>query len=169
MWVAFSHPGTTAGPQSVSLANDVGWGVSGSSLWRQGGGLILYVISPYKFCMRISHTNSCSHSSFCLECAAESTVHYIYIQFKARDSSSTPGWSIGQQLSTRMTAHACARVGSNPRCPSADVPAPMAQRRARAARRIRAGLRCPSADAPAPMPQRPDSVSCSGFLIHTQP
>ena len=136
MWVAFSHPGTTAGPQSVSLANDVGWGVSGSSLWRQGGGLILYLISPYKFCMRISHTNSCSHSSFCLECAAESTVHYIYIQFKARDSSSTPGWSIGQQLSTRMTAHACARVGSNPR----DVPAPMSQRRCpSAARGPRAG------------------------------
>ena len=136
MWVAFSHPGTTAGPQSVSLANDVGWGVSGSSLWRQGGGLILYVISPYKFCMRISHTNSCSHSSFCLECAAESTVHYIYIQFKARDSSSTPGWSIGQQLSTHERAPVRAWVR---------IPAPMSQRHARAARRIRAGLRCPSA------------------------
>ena len=75
---------------------------------------ILYVDSSYKFSLLqlILHWNM--------------SMHYIYLQFKSRDSSSAPGWSIGQQLSTHDGARA--RVGSSPRCPSADVPAPRAGR-----------------------------------------
>ena len=143
MWVAFSHPGTTAGTQSVSLANDVGWGATGSCLWRQGGGTyfvcdftiqILYAGFSYKFLLSqlILHWN-----------VPLSTVHYIYIQFKARDSSSTPvGRSVSTQLSTRMSVHACAR-GFEP--PMSHAPAPRAARAPDPRGTPMAQRRCPSA------------------------
>ena len=143
MWVAFSHPGTTAGTQSVSLANDVGWGATGSFLWCQGGGTyfvcdftiqILYAGFSYKFLLSqlILHWN-----------VPLSTVHYIYIQFKARDSSSTPvGRSVSTQLSTRMSVHACAR-GFEP--PMSHALAPRAARAPDPRGTPMAQRRCPSA------------------------
>ena len=109
-------------------------GPPGHVYGARGGGLILYVISPYKFLLSqlILHWN-----------VPLSTVHYIYIQFKARDSSSTPvGRSVSTQLSTRMSVHACAR-GFGP--PMSHALAPRAARAPDPRGTPMAQRRCPSA------------------------
>ena len=100
---------------------------------------ILYAGFSYKFLLSqlILHWN-----------VPLSTVHYIYIQFKARDSSSTPvGRSVSTQLSTRMSVHACAR-GFEP--PMSHGPAPRAARAPDPRGTPMAQRRWPSADGPAP-------------------
>ena len=91
---------------------------------------ILYAGFSYKFLLSqlILHWN-----------VPLSTVHYIYIQFKARDSSSTP---VGRSVSTRMSVHACAR-GFEP--PMSHALAPRAARAPDPRGTPMAQRRCPSA------------------------
>ena len=109
MRVAFSHPSAVVGPQSSHLADDVGWGSPGHLYGARGGGLILYVISPYKFCMRISHTNSCSYT---LQVILHWNMLLCAIYTPSSMRVTLPRRLVGRSVSTRDRARA--RAGSNP-------------------------------------------------------